>query len=104
VNYDLFIELVNIPDGLDRSIKKEKLTPKVRIDVTDRDMLTCQICGRQDTYGNPGYSVPGKLAIHHIIPNGTADLDNLITLCRYCHNAVHQLLYASGKWRYVPMR
>lgn len=104
MNYDLLIELVNIPDGLDRSIKKEKLTKELRSSITDRDELTCQICGLTGKYGNPGYSVPGKLAIHHIIPNGKSDLDNLITLCRYCHNAVHQLLYSSGKWRYVPMR
>lgn len=100
----MFIKLVDIPDGLDRKVKKEGISLKTRKELTLRDGLTCQICGLKGQYGNPGFDIPGKLAVHHRIPNGSADLDNLITLCKYCHNAVHALLYASGKWRYVPMR
>lgn len=104
MNYKLFIELVSIPDGLDRKIKKVPVPKKTRELLIQRDGFTCKICGLKGKYGNPGFDIPGKLAVHHIIPNGSADLDNLITICKYCHNAVHALLYASGKWRYVPMR
>ena len=104
-NFDLLMKMTrDIPDGLDRSVSKEGVSKALREQLVTRDNLTCQICGLQDQYGNPGWDVPGKLAVHHIIPNGPATLDNTITLCRYCHNAVHAILYASGKWRYVPMR
>jgi len=103
MDYDLFLELVKIPDNLDRRIKKEKISKERRIKLGERDNKSCRVCGLQGEYGNPGFDIPGKLAIHHIIPNGNGTLDNTITLCRYCHNAVHALLYASGKWRYVPM-
>jgi len=104
-NYDLFLALTrDVPHGLDLSIKKESVTKEIRELLAKRDNNTCQCCGLKDRYGNPGWDVTGKLAIHHIIPNGNAALDNVVTLCRYCHNAVHAVLYASGKWRYVPMR
>ena len=104
MDYDLFLKLVQIPDNLNRSIKKEKISKQLRIKLGERDNKSCRVCGLKGEYGNPGFDLPGKLAIHHIIPNGNGTLDNTITLCRYCHNAVHALLYASGKWRYVPMR
>lgn len=103
MNYNLLLELISIPDDLDRKVKKQKVSKEIRAQITERDNLTCQICGLKDVYGNPGWDIPGKMAIHHIIPNGAAELYNLTTLCKYCHNAVHALLYSSGKWRYVPM-
>jgi 5-methylcytosine-specific restriction endonuclease McrA len=104
-NFDLLLKLTrDIPSDLDRSIKKETTSSELRKKIIERDKNTCQLCGLQDQFGNPGWDIPGKLAAHHIIPNGPANLDNVITLCRYCHNAVHAILYASGKWRYVPMR
>lgn len=103
-NYDLFLRLTrDIPQNLDRKIKKEKLYPEIRKQIVERDQSKCQICGLVDRYGNPGFGIPGSLGIHHIIPNGKATLENCITLCKNCHNAVHLVLYASGKWRYVPM-
>lgn len=105
MDYDFFIRLVrDVPDGLDRSKKKETCPKDVRAMVAARDHLTCQVCGLEGKYGNPGFDIPGVLALHHINPNGPATPENLTTLCRYCHNAVHALLYAAGKWRYVPMR
>ena len=47
-----------------------------------RDGWRCTACGR-----------PGKLEAHHEVPlsDGGADsLDNLATLCRGCHLAVHR--------------
>jgi len=81
MNYDLLIELLSIPDGLDRTIKKEQVPKKTRELLIVRDRCTCQMCGLKGKYGNPGFDIPGKLAVHHIIPNGSADLDNLITIC-----------------------
>lgn len=105
MNYDILLQLTqDVPNGLDRKQKKEKIEKKIREKVVERDGSACQMCGLVDRYGNPGWDIPGKLAIHHIIPNGPADPDNLITLCKYCHSAVHSLLYADGKWRYVPVR
>ncbi len=106
MDYDLILRLIdiNIPDNLDRSVKKEPVTKELRMKIVERDNKSCCICGLKGEYGNPGFDIPGKLAIHHIIPNGKATLENTITLCRYCHNAIHALLYASGKWRYVTMR
>lgn len=48
----------------------------------ERDGNVCQVCGSTD-------NVEG----HHLIDyafGGAADPDNIITLCRKCHNAVHK--------------
>lgn len=104
-NWDKIRELVEIvPAGLDLSQKKGKISKKIRRELVKRDNLTCQCCGLQDKYGNPGFDIPGKLAVHHIIPNGEATLENCITLCKYCHNVIHLILYILKKWRYVPMK
>ena len=50
--------------------------------VLHRDKYTCQICGKKHT----------RLEVHHIIyrsQGGTNDEDNLITLCKDCHDALH---------------
>lgn len=105
MDYELLLKLVkDIPDGLDRRQRKEKIPKELRREIMQRDEYTCQICGLKGQYGNPGYGIPGKLGIHHIIPNGKAEPKNLITLCKYCSYAVHMLLYSSGKWRYIPIR
>lgn len=100
---ELLIKLVDIPDNLDRKQKKTVISKATRQLVTERDSNTCQLCGLKGNYGNPNYDIKGKLTIHHIIPNGTVELDNLVTLCKYCHGAIHILLYSSGKWKYVPL-
>ena len=51
--------------------------------VLKRDHYTCQSCRQR----LPAYA----LSTHHIIPrseNGTNILDNLITLCHYCHDLI----------------
>lgn len=105
MNKKLFWKLFDaVPYNLDRSKRKEKLNKKIRMEVKLRDNNTCQTCGLKSEYGNPAFAIKGKLAVHHIIPNGKAELSNLITLCKYCHCALHMILYTTGKWRYVPMR
>ena len=49
--------------------------------VLNRDAFTCQLCGSCR-----------NLEVHHIRPRsrmGTNALDNLLTLCHACHQAVH---------------
>ena len=63
---------------------------KVREEVIRRDGK-CMLCGRT-----------GKgLHVHHINPGEESTPDNLITLCRSCHQAVHCLLYSAGKHKFV---
>ena len=91
MDYELLIKLISIPDHLDRKKKKEFVAKLVREEIYKRDYMICQLCGRDES---------GNLQVHHIIPNGTATPDNLITLCKHCHDAVHMLLYTSKKWKY----
>jgi hypothetical protein len=52
--------------------------------VLDRDSNTCQQC--------KGKSKDSKLEVHHILfrsEQGSDDVDNLITLCKTCHDRVH---------------
>ena len=65
----------------------------VKAHVLDRDKYTCQICGKKHI----------RLEVHHIVyrsNSGSDDLDNLITLCEDCHDAVHngsKILKLAGK-------
>lgn len=111
MDYELLLRLVNdVPDDLDKTGKKEKLPKKMREEISNRDGMKCQICGRIGEYGskNPylygSAAYDGKLQVHYIIPNGNGTPDNLVLLCKYCHSAVHNLLYSAGKWRYVNIR
>lgn len=58
-----------------------------RREVYKRDGYTCQNCGAQGgPYGNT------ELNAHHIVPKskgGTQSKNNLVTICKPCHNAVH---------------
>ena len=100
MDYDLLIKLISIPDDLDREKKKEKIPQAphtLREEIGKRDHMVCQLCGKKEI----GDAHHGNiLHLHHIIPNGSATPDNLITLCRNCHRAVHLLLYTSKKWKY----
>jgi len=52
--------------------------------VLNRDRHTCQQC--------KGKSKESRLEVHHIVPrsqNGSDEQDNLITLCKVCHDKVH---------------
>lgn len=58
------------------------ISRKLRIEILQRDLFTCQDCGR-----TPDYLM--LLHVHHIIPRrdgGTNDPSNLITLCSGCHH------------------
>jgi 5-methylcytosine-specific restriction endonuclease McrA len=102
-NYDLLLKLTKeIPDELDKKVKKEPITPGVRETVVKRDCFFCSLCGSGGEYGYHKYGQRGNLSLHHIIPNGPATEENLITLCNHCHSVVHLILYTSGKWKWIP--
>ena len=58
----------------------------IRQKALDRDNNTCQVCnGERST----------KVTVHHRVPFGIIlkhELDNLITLCTYCHHDAHRFI------------
>lgn len=94
MNYDKLKMLIEcVPIGLDKKLKKESINRNIRTIIEIRDNeFPCPICERENI----------EMHIHHIIPNGKATEDNLISLCNSCHAVIHTLLYVSGKWKYIP--
>lgn len=68
----------------------ESLDAAVRADVLERDNYRCQVCGRK----GPERGELATLHVHHIErdPDGIDEdaPENLTTLCRLCHNWIHQ--------------
>lgn len=83
---------ISIPDGaygfaspemFEKSAFKRAPTPKLRMQVLNRDKRRCRICGRQ-----PDDDVDIQLHVHHIrtwAKGGVTEMGNLITLCHTCH-------------------
>lgn len=65
-----------------------------RLIALERDNYTCQLCGSEE-----------KLIVHHIDETGRGseihnnELNNLITLCRYCHIRIHKPALRDKYWR-----
>ena len=106
IDYDILLKLTHdVPDGLDRTAKKEPVSKATRDIIQQRDGFKCILCSsvhvryatnpRADNYKE-------GVHIHHILPNGLAVTDNLITLCETCHDLVHLILYIEGKWNQLP--
>src|SRR5258708_22338086 len=71
------------PCLLEKTAFRRAPTPKVRMQVLQRDRCRCRICGR-----NPDDHLDLVLHVHHIRPwenGGVTDPKNLITLCHTCH-------------------
>lgn len=50
--------------------------------ILERDEYKCKNCGRDSS----------NLEVHHVVPlekGGSNSIDNLITLCKDCHNSIH---------------
>jgi 5-methylcytosine-specific restriction endonuclease McrA len=63
-------------------------TKKLRYEVLRRDGFRCKVCGR-----SPDEDVHVTIEAHHISPfgyGGVTTADNLITLCKTCHDGVHE--------------
>ena len=62
--------------------KRSSAHIKAQREGKERDLYTCQICGRTD-----------RVQGHHLFDyaySGAADPNNIITLCYTCHKAVHK--------------
>jgi hypothetical protein len=95
-----------IPPNLDKSKKKTALQTKDRLKFEMRDKGVCYICDSIFHYGSCNVFLythsDYKLShLHHIIPTGGIEDDNIVTLCTHCHQMVHQALYISGAWKYA---
>jgi len=74
--------------GIPRSGSRDPQVAAWRKAVYARDNYTCQMCGLRPKR-------KGQLRAHHRVPWSVAseyrfDLDNGLTLCRDCHNALHR--------------
>ncbi|WP_225896378.1 HNH endonuclease [Amazonocrinis nigriterrae] len=77
-----FVHVESIP----KSAFNRAPTPKLRMQVIQRDGSRCRICGRR-----PADYVDVELHVHHIRPWGMGGLtqdENLITLCHTCHKGL----------------
>ena len=69
-----------------REVRMHRPTPKQRQRILGRDGRRCQICGRK-----PSAEKDIDLHVHHIKPFSQGGLtidENLITLCRQCHQGL----------------
>jgi 5-methylcytosine-specific restriction endonuclease McrA len=107
IDWDHFKYLVwgwhKIDHDMDR--KKVPLQPKDRLKFEIRDKGLCYICGSTFHYGSCNVylytQTTYKLShLHHVIPNGGVDEENIVTLCTHCHQMVHQAMYVAGTWKY----
>jgi len=88
INWDLLRKLVEEAD----SVGSDEPVPRsIRNYVLWRDNYTCAICGRKVKSPH----------VHHINPGKPGTPENLVTLCRCCHQVVHCLLYVLGKHKFV---
>ena len=107
LNWDRFKRIiVEFPLNLDKDKQKEILKPKDRLKYEVRDKGRCYICGSIYPYGSCNVYLYTKTNyklshLHHIIPNGSIEDSNIITLCTHCHQMVHQALYINGVWNYA---
>lgn len=80
---------------------RRSISDKLRKQVMERDGQKCQKCGFTDKYG---------LDAHHIISvieGGVDAIDNLVLLCRDCHEEWHFLTrrlpgVSFGEWLQIP--
>lgn len=78
---------------------KKSFSPADRLHFERRDKGVCAICGQINRYGSSSNG-NGISHLHHVIPNGSINDNNVITLCLHCHQVVHLLLYIDGRWKY----
>jgi hypothetical protein len=77
-----FVDLSVLP----KHAKQRAPTPKLRMEVLNRDDRRCRICG-----SSPANDVRVELHVHHIRPwerGGHTHIENLITLCHTCHKGL----------------
>jgi hypothetical protein len=95
-----------VPNNLDRDKKKIKISNKDREYFESRHKGICYVCGKTNPYGSTNIYLSNQMNyklshLHHVVPNGDTSDVNIKTLCTHCHQTVHQLLFVSGKWKFV---
>lgn len=103
-NFDLFVKITKDLPEFDKSNEKEEIPKEIREIIKQRDKNTCKLCGTEGSFGHYMSGGAGNIFIHHIIPNGASEPDNLLILCKTCHQLVHIMLYKLGKWKWVFFR
>ena len=92
----------SLPVGTDYQLGAQYDEYNVRQYVLKRDNYTCQCCGAHNTSKQQV-----KFHVHHIESRKTGGNapDNLITLCKHCHDAIHRgLILLPTKRRGRPLR
>ena len=80
------------PDARANEKERSDIPPKIRKQVLARDKV-CVVCGHE-----------AKIC-HHINLRGESVPDNLVMLCRHCHEWLHWLLSKDKGWKfYLPFR
>lgn len=80
--FELTLTETNPRPGMPKWFKRGRPWRRQRDRARERDNFQCADCGRNF-----------RLEVHHKLPiaeGGTDDLDNLVTLCRDCHIALHR--------------
>lgn len=91
-NLNLLDRLLNHVPFYQEGKIKEPISKEMREFIFDRDECTCRLC----------YSSWRPIYCHHINPQGSANDDNLITLCTQCHEVIHRLLKNKDYPYHIP--
>jgi len=86
INWLLLVKMVEAAESV---AADPPIPDNIRELVLKRDGK-CMVCGRTK-----------DLHVHHINPGYSSIPANLVTLCKFCHQVVHCLLYVAGKHRFV---
>lgn len=82
-----------IADGKELVFYKSNLWEKKRLEILERDNYECQRClGKLGTINKPRLTKANT--VHHIVEvkedsSHMLDDDNLISVCKQCHNIIH---------------
>ena len=92
MNIELLSKLLKVAieaGPYDTTIVKRQAVPRdLYNEIFERDGWACQICANSTTHA--------YFRVHHIAPMGPSVPDNLILLCKRCHDAIHGLLRQDG--------
>ena len=96
LNIKVFERLIDEPPlNTTNESGRKSISKKMVVFIHERDNNICQVCDSHD--------IP-NLKIHHINPRGESTQDNLILICKDCHNFIHELLRRKGYSYYNPSR
>lgn len=77
--------ILNEAPEVEAKAERKYIPPELKGEVKERDQHRCVVCKREK-----------DLKAHHVIPYRESSLENLVTLCNYCHEYVHKILKRKG--------